>query len=152
MDLIRVAKGDREAGKRPPLVLPSHIIDESVLLSDEARTGGILLAAPTGWGKSWYLGSLCFVDLERGVGTVVLDAVGAAIDNLLNKLLYLPEEEQKELSEKSSTAIWPGIRWGTQFTTHMCLPGQCFTNWIKKRLWTLHPSELLISFQKPIKH
>src|SRR5215207_83994 len=92
--------GGGGGGMRPPLVLPSHLMEESVLLSDEARTGGILLAAPTGWGKSRYLGALCYLDLLRGVGTVVLDAVGGAIDNCLNKLLYLPEEEQKELSEK----------------------------------------------------
>src|SRR5215211_7600558 len=99
MDLTR-AQGGGAGGMRPPLVLPSHILDESALLPDQARTGGMFLPAPTGWGKSWYLGSLCFQDLLRGVGTVVLDAVGAAIDNCLNKLLYLPEEEQRELSEK----------------------------------------------------
>src|SRR5215211_5975322 len=99
MDLTR-AQGGGAGGMRPPLVLPSHILDESALLPDQARTGGMFLPAPTGWGKSWYLGSLCFQDLLRGVGTVVLDAVGAAIDNCLNKLLYLPEEEQQELSEK----------------------------------------------------
>src|SRR5829696_6733438 len=107
MDLTR-AQGGGAGGRRPPLVLPSHLLDESVVLPDQARTGGMFIPAPTGWGKSWYLGALCFQDLLRGVGTVVLDAVGAAIDNCLNKLLYLPEEEQKELSEKSSTAIWPG--------------------------------------------
>src|SRR5215217_5078077 len=100
MGSIRVERGDREAGSRPPLVLPSHLMEESVLLTDDARTGGMLLAAPTGWGKSRYLGALCYQDLLRGVGTVVLDAVGGAIDNCLNKLLYLPEEEQIELSEK----------------------------------------------------
>src|SRR5215211_3935164 len=121
MDLIRVAKGDREAGKRPPLVLPSHIIDESVLLSDEARTGGILLAAPTGWGKSRYLGALCYLDLLRGVGTVVLDAVGGAIDNCLNKLLYLPEKEQIELSEKIIYCNMAGYQAGeTAYDTYVC--------------------------------
>src|SRR5215217_5610130 len=99
MDSVCVARGDR-GGTRPPLVLPSHLMEESVLLTDEARTGGMFLPAPTGWGKSRYLGALCYQDLLRGVGTVVLDAVGAAIDNCLNKLLYLPEEEQRELSEK----------------------------------------------------
>ena len=85
---------------RPPLVLPSHLMDESVVLTDQARTGGLFLPAPTGWGKSRYLGAMCFQDLLRGVGTVVLDAVGAAIDNCLNKMLYLPEEVQQQLSEK----------------------------------------------------
>ena len=99
MDSNTVDKGDR-GGIRPPLVLPSHLMNESVVLSDQARTGGDLLAAPTGWGKSRYLGALCYQDLLRGVGTVVLDAVGAAIDNCLNKMLYLPEEQQQQLSEK----------------------------------------------------
>src|SRR5215211_3469925 len=99
MDPNRVARGGR-GGARPPLVLSSHLIDESVVLFDQARTGGDLLAAPTGWGKSRYLGALCYQDLLRGVGTVVLDAVGAAIDNCLNKMLYLPEEQQQQLSEK----------------------------------------------------
>ena len=36
----------------------------------------------------------------RGVGTAVLDSVGGTIDNCLNKLLYLPEEEQVALAEK----------------------------------------------------
>src|SRR5215203_1305770 len=120
MYFIRVAREDREAGARPPLVLPSYLIEESVLLSDVARTGGILLAAPTGWGKSWYLGALCFVDLQRGVGTVVLDAVGAAIDNCLNKLLYLPEDEQIELSEKIIYCNMAGYQAGdTAYDTYV---------------------------------
>src|SRR5215204_3919794 len=92
--------GGGTGGMRPPLVLSSHLIDESALLPDQARTGGMFLAAPTGWGKSRYLGALCYQDLLRGVGTVVLDAVGAAIDNCLNKMLYLPEGQQQQLSEK----------------------------------------------------
>jgi len=119
MDSIRVARGDR-GGTRPPLVLPSHLMDESVLLSDEARTGGMFLMAPTGWGKSRFLGAQCYQDLLRGVGTVVLDAVGGTIDNLLNKLLYLPEKEQKELSEKIVYCNMAGYRVGdSSFDTYV---------------------------------
>src|SRR5215217_8193291 len=119
MDSIRVARGDR-GGTRPPLVLPSHLMDESVLLSDEARTGGMFLMAPTGWGKSRFLGAQCYQDLLRGVGTVVLDAVGGTIDNLLNKLLYLPEEEQKELAEKIVYCNMAGYRVGeSSFDTYV---------------------------------
>src|SRR5829696_7401236 len=119
MDSIRVARGDR-GGTRPPLVLPSHLMDESVLLSDEARTGGMFLMAPTGWGKSRFLGAQCHQDLLRGVGTVVLDAVGGTIDNCLNKLLYLPEEEQKELAEKIVYCNMAGYRVGeTAYDTYV---------------------------------
>src|SRR5829696_784881 len=118
MDPNRVARVDR-GGARPPLVLPSHLMDESVWLSDQARTGGKLLAAPTGWGKSRFLGALCYQDLLRGIGTVVLDAVGGAIDNCLNKLLYLPEEEQKELAEKIVYCNMAGYRVGeTAYDTY----------------------------------
>jgi|SRR5215216_28006 len=111
MDSIRVAREDR-GGTRPPLVLPSHLMDESVLLTDEARTGGMFLMAPTGWGKSRFLGAQCYQDFLRGIGTVVLDAVGGTIDNCLNKLLYLPEEEQKELAEKIVYCNMAGYRVG----------------------------------------
>src|SRR5215217_8849811 len=119
MDSVCVARGDR-GGTRPPLVLPSHLIDESVMMPDQARTGGMFLAAPTGWGKSRYLGAQCYQDLLRGVGTVVLDAVGGTIDNLLNKLLYLPEKEQKELSEKIVYCNMAGYRVGdSSFDTYV---------------------------------
>src|SRR5215216_4437825 len=111
MDLTRDLGGGA-GGMRPPLVLSSHLMDESVVLPDQARTGGKLLAAPTGWGKSRFLGALCFQDLLRGVGTVVLDAVGGTIDNLLNKLLYLPEAQQVALSEKVIYCNMAGHRVG----------------------------------------
>src|SRR5215211_1920432 len=111
MDLKRDLGGSA-GGMRPPLVLSSHLMDESVSLPDQARTGGKLLAAPTGWGKSRFLGALCFQDLLRGVGTVVLDAVGGTIDNLLNKLLYLPEAQQREISEKVIYCNMAGHRVG----------------------------------------
>src|SRR5215204_7706613 len=112
MDSISVARGDREAGKRLSLLLPSHLMEESVLLTDDARTGGMLLAAPTGWGKSRFLGALCYQDLLRGIGTVVLDAVGGTIDNCLNKLLYLSQVDQVALSEKVIYCNMAGHRVG----------------------------------------
>jgi hypothetical protein len=48
----------------------------------------------------------------RGVGTVVLDAVGGTIDNCLNKLLYLPQVEQVALSEKVIYCNMAGYRVG----------------------------------------
>src|SRR5829696_3538859 len=98
---VQGGNGNRGKGIRPPLVLPTQFMDESILLLDQARTGGISLAGPTGSGKSRFLGALSFQDLLRGVGTVVLDAVGGTIDNCLSKLLYLPKHEQGALAEKS---------------------------------------------------
>src|SRR5215208_6355659 len=127
MDSIRVARGDR-GGTRPPLVLPSHLMDESVLISDEARTGGMFLMAPTGWGKSRFLGAQCYQDLLRGVGTVVLDAVGGTIDNLLNNCCIYQRRSKKSSRKRLSTAIWQATEWGIHLSTHMSLPGRCFTN------------------------
>jgi hypothetical protein len=63
---------------------------------------------------------LCYLDLLRGVGTVVLDAVGGAIDNCLNKLLYLPEEEQKEFAEKIVYCNMAGYQAGeTAYDTYV---------------------------------
>src|SRR4051794_26162952 len=56
-----------------------------------------MLFAPSGWGKSRLLGrGVAHQDFMRSVGTVVIDVVGGTIDNALDKLLYLPEPEQRE--------------------------------------------------------
>src|SRR5215203_2177249 len=120
MDPTRDLGRGRAEGARPPLVLPSHLMDESTFLPDQARTGGKLLAAPTGWGKSRFLGALCYQDLLRGIGTVVLDAVGGTIDNCLNKLLYLSQVDQVALSEKVIYCNMAGHRVGdTVYDTYV---------------------------------
>jgi hypothetical protein len=120
MDTLRINRRELKRGKRPDLFVPGHLQSESVVLPDQARTGGTLLIAPTGWGKSRFLGAMCYQDLLRGTGTVVLDAVGGTIDNCLNKLLYLPEIEQKELSEKIIYCNMAGHRVGeSSFETYI---------------------------------
>jgi hypothetical protein len=76
-------------------VLSPRLAPAAALLRDDARVGGLMLYAPSGWGKSRLLGrSICHQDSRRGVGSVVLDVVGATVDNALDKLLYLPRSEQ----------------------------------------------------------
>jgi hypothetical protein len=112
METIGVVKAERGEGKRLPLVLSPALLDESVLLPDSARTNGIFLIAPTGWGKSLWLANQAHQDLMRGTGTVVLDAVGGTIDNCLNKLLYLPEHEQRALAKRVVYCNMAGLKTG----------------------------------------
>src|SRR5512134_1472444 len=65
---------------------------------------GLFVLATRGAGKSRLLGRLvAYQDLLRGVPLVVVDPIGGLIDNLLDKLTYLPAEIQERL--------WPRIRY-----------------------------------------
>src|SRR5512134_3466971 len=65
---------------------------------------GLFVLATRGAGKSRLLGRLvAYQDLLRGVPLVVLDPIGGLIDNLLDKLTYLPVELQRR--------IWPRLRY-----------------------------------------
>ncbi len=82
--------------QRPGVVLALRLAPTAALISDPARVGGLMVYAPSGWGKSRLLGrGVCHQDARRRVGTVVLDVVGATIDHALDKLLYLPESAQQ---------------------------------------------------------
>lgn len=57
-----------------------------VWLDDSVRSLGIHVQAARGSGKSRLLGrSVCWQDFVRGIPTIIIDPVGATIDNLLDK-------------------------------------------------------------------
>src|SRR5512144_2896178 len=65
---------------------------------------GLFVLGTRGAGKSRLLGRLvAYQDLLRGVPLVVVDPLGGLIDNLLDKLTYLPAEIQ--------TRVWPRLRY-----------------------------------------
>src|SRR5215204_3183281 len=87
-------------------------------IPDSARSGGLMIFAPSGWGKSRLLGRrICYQDTLRGTGQVVIDRVGGTIDNLLDKVLYLPKDKQLEVGsrliycnmagESGYVTLWP---------------------------------------------
>ena len=70
-------------------------------IPDSARSGGLAIFAPPGWGKSRLLGRrISFQDTMRGTGQVVIDVIGQTIDNLLDKVLYLPRDRQVEIGRR----------------------------------------------------
>jgi len=71
------------------------------LVPRAARTGGLIVIMPSGAGKSRLLGrGICYTDLMQGVGTVVIDSVGATIDNCLDKVLYLSQDKQRAVVDR----------------------------------------------------
>src|SRR5688500_13591681 len=71
------------------------------LLPDDARSGGLMIFAPQGWGKSRLLGrGIVHQKAMRGVGVVVIEAVGGTIHNALDKALYLPEGLQRRFIDR----------------------------------------------------
>lgn len=73
-----------------------------VFPSDRVRNMGIYFVASKGSGKSRALGRwLAKQDCLRGIPQVIIDPVGGTIDNLLDCLLRLPVEQQRQ--------IWPRI-------------------------------------------
>lgn len=87
--------------QRPDLVLAEADAQRGAFIYDEARVGGLMVFAPSGWGKSRLLGrAICHQDALRGVGTVVFDVVGETLANALDRLLYLPEPLQRALIKR----------------------------------------------------
>ncbi len=78
--------------------IPADIASRLVTLDDRARGMGVRLVASRGAGKSRLLGRvIAWLDLVRGTPLVILDPVGSVIDNLIDKISYLPQREQEEL-------------------------------------------------------
>jgi len=76
-------------------------VNRKATIPDRARSGGLMIFAPSGWGKSRLLGRrICYQDTMRGTGQVVIDRVGGTIDNLLDKVLYLPRDKQLEVGSR----------------------------------------------------
>src|SRR5512134_2823857 len=90
-----------------PVVLPYGFLDRFPTvraLPDAGRAMGLFVLATRGAGKSRLLGRLvAYQDLLRGVPVVVVDPIGGLIDNLLDKLTYLPEDLQQR--------VWPRLRY-----------------------------------------
>ena len=90
-----------------PVVLPAEFLQRFPAiraLPDAGRGMGLFVLGTRGAGKSRLLGRLvAYQDLLRGVPLVVVDPIGGLIDNLLDKLTYLPAELQERL--------WPRLRY-----------------------------------------
>lgn len=68
-----------------------------IWITDEARSMGIHIMAGKGSGKSRLMGRvIAWLDFIRGVPQVIFDPHGPTIDNFLDKILYMPQEIQKE--------------------------------------------------------
>lgn len=80
----------------PPI--PHDLAKRLLWLPDFARSMGIHLMAGRGAGKSRLMGRIiAFLDLIRGVPLIILDPVGGCIDNLIDRIVRLPEAAQKSL-------------------------------------------------------
>lgn len=81
--------------------IPPHLQERLLFLPDDGRSMGIHLMAGRGAGKSRMLGRLiAWLDFVRGTPLVVIDPHGPTIDNFLDKLIRLPEAEQRALGRR----------------------------------------------------
>lgn len=79
-------------------LLPYHIARKQLWLPDKSRNMGIHLMAGRGSGKSRLMGRVVgWNDFVRNIPLVILDPAGPTIDNLLDKILRLPQSEQEAL-------------------------------------------------------
>jgi hypothetical protein len=94
-----------------------------MFVPDDARSGGLMVFGPSGWGKSRLLGrSTVFDDLKSGVGQVVLDAVGGTIDNCLDKVLRLPPAKQRQILKRIRYCNMAGQRVGSDIHDAIVTP------------------------------
>lgn len=78
--------------------VPTSLRSRLTWLPDRARSMGTHLMAGKGSGKSRLMGRvIAWLDFLRGTPVVILDPVGPTIDNVLDKLIRLPREEQQRL-------------------------------------------------------
>lgn len=91
-------------GQGSAVSLPLAAVRRYLWLPDSARSMGINIMAGKGSGKSRLLGRLiAWLDFVRGVPLVIFDPVGGTIDNFLDKIVRLPDEQQR--------AAWSRVRY-----------------------------------------
>src|SRR5690349_9438597 len=77
------------------------LLPRSYVVPMGSRAMGAAMLASRGAGKSRLLGRLLtYQDLLSGIPQVVIDPVGGTIDNLLDKITWLPEPEQRMIWER----------------------------------------------------
>lgn len=82
--------------------IPLEVVRNLAVVSDQARTMGIRIAAPPGAGKSRLLGRyISFLDFLRGYPTLLVDPSGQSIDNCVDRI--------GRLSKKDQELLWPRV-------------------------------------------
>jgi hypothetical protein len=85
-----------------PLLLPKHLAASHAWIPDDARLNGINIVGGPGSGKSRLMGRLiAYLDFLRGLPVIILDPLGATIDNFLHRIALLSREHQERL--------WPHV-------------------------------------------
>jgi len=78
--------------------VPPGLQDRLAWLPDTSRNMGIHVMAGRGSGKSRLMGrGIAWLDFIRNIPLVILDPAGPTIDNLLDKILRLPQDLQEKL-------------------------------------------------------
>lgn len=91
-----------DAGSPIATSIPLEVAKQLLWLPHAALTMGINVVAGRGSGKSRLMGRvIAWQALLRGEGLVIFDPIGGTINNLLDKILQLPENLQEE--------IWPRV-------------------------------------------
>lgn len=71
---------------------------KSAVVFQHARIGGFLLIAPSGAGKSIFMGKhIAMSDAQNHIPQIIIDVGGQCIANFLHAALFLSEHEQREL-------------------------------------------------------
>jgi hypothetical protein len=84
--------------RKPNILETGPRRQRTVQVLETSRIGGLLIIAPSGWGKSIFLGkSVALSDCQHALPQIIIDVGGQTIQNFLHSLLFLSEEEQLEL-------------------------------------------------------
>ena len=83
--------------RKPNILERDHRYRPAVVLQ-HARIGGFLIIAPSGAGKSIFMGKhIALSDCQNHIPQIIIDVGGQCIENFLHACLFLSEPEQKEL-------------------------------------------------------